>query len=595
DNIILKALRKEPDRRYSSVEKFSDDIRRHLEGLPVTARPDTFSYRAEKFIARNRFAIAAGFVILLTLLGGIAATTWQAVRAERQRVLAEKRFGEVRQLANNVIFKYYDEIKNLQGATKARKQIISDAAMYLENLNTTEGSDPQLKNEIGRAYVRLGEMQGGNAEANIGDTEAALQSFGRAVVLLEEAAQSSPNDNFTLDLIGGLNQYGMQLLRDKDYKGAQAQFNRAVEMVGSVKDENRLSAKREDGSSMILELGKSLLNLCQSVPSGTGEDESVGFCERSRDLFLKELNKYPQNAENGKARFDIYQGLIAAEQQLGISYLVLADDTNEEFEPEKKIELYKQALPHLRQASDYAKQLLAPNPNDERVRNQILFSALYETTAQRGAGDAEGALQTQLKLLEDAKTASAKDEENAEARYDIFRVLDQIAQTDLALKNFDKNLEINGEAEKILSEIIAADSGNAEAQTDKFNLILRIGETQIEKGEYAIAENTFQRASSFAKSASELKNSPYIAYAEGVYHEDSSLNKRIQAERNNRLSKPERLKLLEQAKNGYQKALAIWNEKTDELEEFGIDEDKIKDTEGKIAQCEKLSEQIEKS
>lgn len=594
DNIILKTLRKEPERRYFSVEQFSEDLRRHLEGLTVTARPDTFSYRAEKFIARNRLAIAAGLIIVLTLLGGIAATTWQAVRAEHQKALAEKRFGEVRQIANNVIFKYYDEIENLKGATKARKQIISDAATYLENLNTTEGNDPQLKNEIGRAYIRLGEIQGGNAEANIGDTEAALQSFERAVALLDEAMKASPNDDFTIDLMSGLNKYGMQLLRDKNYKGAQAQFNRAIELISSIKDENRLSAKRDDGSSMILELGDSLLNLCQSVPSGTGEGESVGFCERSRDVFLKELSKYPQNAENGKARFDIYQGLIAAEQQLGISYLVLADDTNIEFEPEKKIALYKQALPYLRQAGDYAKELLAPNPNDDRVRNQILFSTLYETTAQRGAGDAEGALQVQLKLLEDAKTASAKDEENAEARYDIFRVLDQISLTYLALKNFDKSLETYGQAEKLLSEIITADSGNAEAQTDKFNLILRIGEAQIEKGEYSLVENTFQRALNFAKSASQLKDTPYGFYAEGVYQEEVALSKRTLAERNNRLSKPERLKLLEQAKNGYQSALTMWKEKTAELEEFGIDEDKIKDTEGKIIQCEKIAEQIEK-
>jgi len=68
DNIILKALRKEPERRYSSVEQFSEDLRRHLEGLPVTARPDTFSYRAEKFIRRNRAAVLSGLIILLTLI-----------------------------------------------------------------------------------------------------------------------------------------------------------------------------------------------------------------------------------------------------------------------------------------------------------------------------------------------------------------------------------------------------------------------------------------------------------------------------------------------------------------------------------------------
>ncbi len=124
---------------------------------------------------------------------------------------------------------------------------------------------------------------------------------------------------------------------------------------------------------------------------------------------------------------------------------------------------------------------------------------------------------------------------------------------------------------------------------------MRIGEAHIEKGEYAPAENSFQRALSFAKLASQLKDSPYEFYADGVYQEELALLKRTQAERNERLPKQERLKLLEQAKIGYQTALANWKEKTGELEEFGIGADKIKDSETKIAQCEKLFEQIEKS
>src|ERR1044072_9108606 len=59
DNIVLKALKKEPDRRYESVEQFSEDIRRYLAELPVSARPDTFSYRASKFVKRNRVGVVA--------------------------------------------------------------------------------------------------------------------------------------------------------------------------------------------------------------------------------------------------------------------------------------------------------------------------------------------------------------------------------------------------------------------------------------------------------------------------------------------------------------------------------------------------------
>ena len=83
DNIILKALRKEPERRYQSVQEFSDDIRRHLDGLPVTAVADTKLYRIGKFVKRHRAGVFAGGVIILTILAATSLTTWQAIVARR--------------------------------------------------------------------------------------------------------------------------------------------------------------------------------------------------------------------------------------------------------------------------------------------------------------------------------------------------------------------------------------------------------------------------------------------------------------------------------------------------------------------------------
>jgi serine/threonine-protein kinase len=77
DTIVLMALRKEPRRRYSSVEQFSDDIRRHLAKLPVIARPDTPGYRAAKFVQRNKAWVAMAATTFLSLTGGIAASLWQ--------------------------------------------------------------------------------------------------------------------------------------------------------------------------------------------------------------------------------------------------------------------------------------------------------------------------------------------------------------------------------------------------------------------------------------------------------------------------------------------------------------------------------------
>src|SRR5205814_6979316 len=117
DNIILMALRKEPERRYQSVDQLSDDIRRHLEARPILARKDSASYRAAKFVRRNLVATAAAVIVFLTLVGGIVATAWEAQRATTEKLRAERRFNDVRKLAHAVLVDYHDASKNLQGPT----------------------------------------------------------------------------------------------------------------------------------------------------------------------------------------------------------------------------------------------------------------------------------------------------------------------------------------------------------------------------------------------------------------------------------------------------------------------------------------------
>ena len=88
DNIILKSLRKEPERRYQTVEQFSADIWRYVDGLPVLARPATLSYRASKFYGRNKAPVLAAALILVSLFAGIAVAVSQANAARAQARIA---------------------------------------------------------------------------------------------------------------------------------------------------------------------------------------------------------------------------------------------------------------------------------------------------------------------------------------------------------------------------------------------------------------------------------------------------------------------------------------------------------------------------
>ena len=199
DTIVLTALRKEPDRRYASVERFADDVRRHLDGLPVRARADSLLYRAGKFVRRNRAAVTAGALIALALVGGTVATAVQAREARAQARLAraaqgraERRFNDVRKLANTVLFDYHDAIKDLPGATPVRARLVRDALQYLDTLAHEAQGDRSLQYELASAYRRVGEVQGGSTVASLGDTRGALASYQKGLRILEALWRAEP-------------------------------------------------------------------------------------------------------------------------------------------------------------------------------------------------------------------------------------------------------------------------------------------------------------------------------------------------------------------------------------------------------------------
>ncbi len=100
DAIALKALRAEAERRYTTAEALHDDLRRHLGGAPVAARRDTFAYQSSRFVRRNRALSLAAGLALVSLICGLAATTWQARRANRERTIALREADRAGAVAN---------------------------------------------------------------------------------------------------------------------------------------------------------------------------------------------------------------------------------------------------------------------------------------------------------------------------------------------------------------------------------------------------------------------------------------------------------------------------------------------------------------
>jgi eukaryotic-like serine/threonine-protein kinase len=187
DNIVLKALAKEPERRYRSAADFGEDVRRYLDGLPVAARTPTLIYLAQKFVRRHPARLATAALVLVTLAGG----TYSTLREGRR---AQARFNDVRELSNSVLFEIHDAIKALPGSTAARELVISRALTFLDKLSVEAGNDVALQKELATGYMRLGEVQGASGTSNLGRSAAAQASFRKALALRAEVARAMPGD-----------------------------------------------------------------------------------------------------------------------------------------------------------------------------------------------------------------------------------------------------------------------------------------------------------------------------------------------------------------------------------------------------------------
>jgi tetratricopeptide (TPR) repeat protein len=155
DNIVLTALRKDPERRYMSVEQFSEDIRRYLDGLPVSARPATLKYRAMKFVRRNRVAVASTSIAAAALIAGFGIASWQAVVARNEKAIAEKRLNEVRGLANTFVNDWDKGLSEEDVSPEIRGRLADISSEYLTRL-AADTDDPDVLLEAAQAHIKLG-------------------------------------------------------------------------------------------------------------------------------------------------------------------------------------------------------------------------------------------------------------------------------------------------------------------------------------------------------------------------------------------------------------------------------------------------------
>ena len=160
DTIALKALAKEPARRYGSVEQLAEDIRRHLDGRPVLARPDSVAYRTTKFFLRHRLAVTAAALLGLSLLGGVGTTLWQASVARRERDRAEDALRRSKEVTSFLLdlFQVADP-RRAPGDTVAGRALLRQGLARVEELRDQPTVQASLLDALGMVLVSIGHYE----------------------------------------------------------------------------------------------------------------------------------------------------------------------------------------------------------------------------------------------------------------------------------------------------------------------------------------------------------------------------------------------------------------------------------------------------
>lgn len=190
-----------PAERYASVEALAADLRRWLQRRPLRAVSGDWRYRARKLVQRHPWQVAAAALSLGALVLALGVIISLYLRADRARLDAEQRFGEVRSLANYMLGDLDAQLEPIPGTTRLRRELIERGQHYLEALLQRADGDPALRREAAVGLGRLADIQGGWAVPNTGERGSARATFERAEgLLLAELAQPQAPWAWRVDL-----------------------------------------------------------------------------------------------------------------------------------------------------------------------------------------------------------------------------------------------------------------------------------------------------------------------------------------------------------------------------------------------------------
>jgi non-specific serine/threonine protein kinase/serine/threonine-protein kinase len=370
DTIVLMAMRKEPHRRYASVEHFSEDLRRYLAGWPVLARKAGVWYKTQKFVGRHKAASAAAVVFLAGLIGSGAV-------ALREKRAAERRFEDLRNFANFTLNDLDDKLRD--GATPARSALTAKSLEYLDGL-AREKNSPAIQRDLVNGYIKTGDVQGNLYGASLGETALAEESYRKALAIAEGLPVTLPENVENGRLLARAHmKFGEALAnrgaRQEGLKHLEAalQINESIRGprasdVDVLKDRYTFWFEAGSSRSMVfdsdgaIESYRRALETAQKFPDSYSGKASAIAGARELVAYLGAVEGETQGAEDVlRESIATYQGAIAANPKSG-RRRTLAKAYKNLADLQKRAGKIPEALASLRQSLAMTEQLLREDP-----------------------------------------------------------------------------------------------------------------------------------------------------------------------------------------------------------------------------------------
>ncbi|QOY87010.1 serine/threonine-protein kinase [Paludibaculum fermentans] len=393
--IAGKATAAEPAARYASVEQLAGDLGRFLRDEPVSAHEQGFAYRAAKFVRRHQMPVLGGVVALSGLLIGLSSAIYEAR-------IANRRFDQVRHMANSFLFEFHDAIQNLPGSTQARALVVQRALEYLDSLVKESGGDVGLKRELAQSYLKIGDVQGLYFEANLGQQRESEASYQKALDLFQEIARQRPlMPSAQLDLADAHIRVATSLSAAQRHAEALRHLDQAIATASSV---------RFKIPPVRIALAKASFGRAENLEGLGRIDEALN--ERRKTLaILEELRQ--SSPKNAAAR----RWLALGHKRYGATLLNRAGAV-------------EQALAEMRTAEKLDGETFRADPNNAVAKGDVALDAQYLAAALTRKGDVEAARAEWGRAIQMQGELVQADGRNVRARFFLIRGLQELGALD---------------------------------------------------------------------------------------------------------------------------------------------------------------------